>query len=74
MAGMVVMMPGRLLGLFLTEKLLWNVGLTPHLMTLLFVFTEVAANLLVWLLCARLFRLLHKRHMGKVTISPTTSL
>ena len=26
-AGMVAMMPGRLLSLFVTEKLLWNVGM-----------------------------------------------
>lgn len=72
-AGMVVMMPGRLLALFITEKLLWNVGLTPHLMSALFVLIEAPANLLVWLLCARLFRSLHKRHVGKA-ISPTTLL
>ena len=71
--GMVVMMPGRLLALFVTEKLLWNVGLTPHLTTALFVLIEVPANLLVWLLCAYLFRSLHKRPMGK-SISPTTSI
>lgn len=27
--GMVAMMPGRLLALFVAEKLLWNVGFTP---------------------------------------------
>lgn len=69
LAGMVVMMPGRLLGLFITEKLLWNVGLTPHLMTLLFVLIEIPSNLLVWLLCARLFRSLHKRYAGKAVSS-----
>src|SRR5579859_4679119 len=64
-AGMVVMMPGRLLGLFITEKLLWNVGLTLGLMTALFVLVEIPANLLFWLLCARLFRSLHKRYASK---------
>jgi hypothetical protein len=71
--GIVVMMPGRLLPLFLTEKALWNVRLTPPRMTAVFVVIEVAANLLVWLLRARLFRSLRKHHMGKV-IFPTTSL
>jgi len=71
--GIVVMMPGRLLALFVTEKVLWNVRLTPSQMTAVFVVIEVAANLLVWLLCARLFRSLHNRHMGKA-ISPTASL
>lgn len=71
--GMILMMPGRLLGLFVTEKLLWNVGLSSHVMTLLLVLIEVATNLAVWLLCARLFRSLRKRHAGRA-ISPSTSL
>ena len=71
-AGMVAMIPGRLLGLFITEKLLWNVGHNPHVMTLLLVLVEVSTNLVVWLLCARLFWLLRKRHAGRA-ISSTTS-
>lgn len=72
--GIVIMMPGRLLALFLTEsKPLWNSGLTPVQTTAVFVVIEVSCNLLAWLLCARLFRLLHKHHVEK-TISPTTSL
>ena len=55
-AGIVVMMPGRLLALFITEKVLWGVRLTPPGMTAIFVFVEIIANLLVWLLCARLLR------------------
>ena len=71
--GMAVMMPGRLLGLFVTEKALWNVRLTPPQTTAVFVVVEVAANLLVWLLCARLVRSLRRRRVGKA-ISPTASL
>lgn len=71
--GMVVMMPGRLLALFVTEKLLWNVGLGPHGTTLLVILIEVATNLAVWLLCARLFRSLRKRHAERA-ISSSTSI
>jgi hypothetical protein len=63
-AGVVVMMPGRLLALFTTEKVLWSVRLTPPQMTAVFVVIEVATNLLVWLLCARLLRsFLRRRRM-----------
>ena len=72
--GIVIMMPGRLLALFLTEsKPLWNSGLTPVQTTAVFVLTEVSCNLLVWLLCVRLFRLLRRRHLGKA-ISSTSAL
>jgi hypothetical protein len=54
--GFVVMLPGRLLGLFVTEKLLWGVRLTAAQTTGTFVLIEIACNLLVWLGCARLFR------------------
>lgn len=54
--GMVVMMPGRLLALFVTEKLLWNVGLTPVMTTVVILLIEIPTNLLVWLLCARGWR------------------
>jgi len=64
--GIVIMMPGRLLALFLTENLLWNVRLTPPQMTAVFVVIEVAANLLVWLVCSRWFRSLRQRRAGKV--------
>src|SRR5579871_6445258 len=57
--GIAVMMPGRILGL-LTEKALWEVPLTPLQSTVVFVLVEVAANLLVWLLCARLVRSLRR--------------
>jgi hypothetical protein len=60
-AGIVVMMPGRLLALFLTDKVLWNVRLTPIQMTAVFVVIETAANVCVWLLCARLIRSLRRR-------------
>lgn len=70
-AGFVVMMPGRLLALFITEKVLWGVRLTPSEMTVVFVFVEVVANLLVWLLCARLLRSLRQRRTGKA-ISPAS--
>ena len=59
--GMAVMMPGRLLGLFVTEKALWNARLTPTQTTTVFAVVEVAANLIVWLLCARLVRSLGRR-------------
>jgi hypothetical protein len=59
-AGMVVMMPGRLLALYLTE-LLWHVRLTPIQMTAPFVVIETAANVCVWLLCARCWRSLRRR-------------
>lgn len=70
--GFAAMMPGRLLSLFVTEKLLWNVSLTPHRMNTVFVVVEVVANLVVWLLCARLFRYLRRRHAGAAA-PPTTS-
>jgi hypothetical protein len=70
--GMAVMMPGRLLGLFVTEKALWNVRLTPPQTTVVFVVVEVAANLLVWLLCACLLRSHRRRHVRKA-VSPTAS-
>ena len=67
--GIVVMMPGRFLALFITEKVLWGVRLTPPEMTAVFVFVEVVANLLVWLLCARLLRLLRQRRRAGRAIS-----
>lgn len=59
-AGIAVMMPGRLLALWL-EHVMWNVRLTPLQMTAVFVVIEVAANILFWLLCARLIRSLRRR-------------
>ena len=59
-AGIVVMMPGRLLALWL-EHVMWNVRLTPIQMTAVFVVIEVAVNLLFWLLCARWGRSLRRR-------------
>ena len=46
-AGMVVMMRGRLLALFITEKVLRDVRLIPPQMTGVFVFVEVIAHLLL---------------------------
>jgi hypothetical protein len=65
--GIVVMMPGRLLGLLVTEKFLWDAGLTPPQFTAVFVVIEVSANLAVWLLCARLFRALRRRRAGDIS-------
>ena len=65
-AGMVVMMPGRLLALYLTE-LLWHVRLTPTQMTAVFVVIETAANVCFWLLYARCWRTLRRRR----AISPS---
>lgn len=59
--GMVAMMPGRLLALWLTEKVLWGAPLTPVQMTTVFVAIEVPANLLFWFLCARVIRSLRRR-------------
>lgn len=59
-AGMVVMLPGRLLALYLTE-LLWHVRLTPIQMTAVFVVIETAANVGFWLLCALCWRSLRRR-------------
>jgi hypothetical protein len=59
-AGIAIMIPGRLLALWL-EHVMWNVRLTPLQMTAVFVVIEVAANLLFWLLCARLIRSLRRR-------------
>jgi hypothetical protein len=70
-AGMLVMMPGRLIGLFVTEKLLWNAGLGPHLTDIVLILVEVPANLAVWLLCAHTIKLIRKRHAGR---SPSTAL
>lgn len=70
LTGVVVMMPGRLLALFITEKVLWGVRLTPPQMTAVVVVIEVATNLLVWLLCARLLRSFMRRRM---TATPTPS-
>lgn len=58
--GIAVMMPGRLLALWL-EHVMWNVRLTPIQMTAVFVVIEVAANVLFWLLCARVIRSLRRR-------------
>jgi hypothetical protein len=65
--GIVVMMPGRLLGLLVTEKFLWDAGLTPPQFTAVFVVIEVSANLAVWLLGARLFRALRRRRAGDIS-------
>jgi hypothetical protein len=58
--GVVVMMPGRLLALWL-EQVFWGVRLTPVQTTAVFVLIEVAANVLFWLLCARCWRFLRRR-------------
>jgi hypothetical protein len=50
---MVVMLPGRLVSLWLTEKVLWNAPLTPIQTTTIMVVVETAVNVSVWLLCAR---------------------
>lgn len=59
-AGIVVMMPGRLLALWL-EQVFWGVRLTPIQTTAVFVLIETAANVLFWLLCARVVRSLRRR-------------
>lgn len=68
--GIVVMMPGRLLALFLTEKVMWNVRLTPSEMTTVFVVIEIAANVCFWLLCAWLWRSLRRRRAMASTNPP----
>jgi len=59
-AGIVVMMPGRLLALWL-EQVFWGVRLTPVQTTAVFVAVEVAANVVFWLLCARCWRFARRR-------------
>ena len=58
--GVVVMMPGRLLALWL-EQVFWGVRLTPVQTTAVFVAVEVAANVCFWLLCARCWRFVRRR-------------
>ena len=65
-AGIVIMMPGRLLALWL-EQVFWGVRLTPIQATAVFVLVEVAANVLVWLLCARGVRSLRRRRSMPTT-------
>ena|SRR5438874_727206 len=60
LAGIVVMMPGRLLALWL-EHVFWSAPLTPVQATAVFVVIEVAVNVLFWLLCARVMRSLRRR-------------
>ena len=67
-AGMVVMMPGRALALWL-EHVLWGVRLTPLQTTAGFVVVEIAANALAWLLCAWLWRSLRRRRPISATAS-----
>jgi hypothetical protein len=55
----MVMMPGRLLALWL-EQVFWGVRLTPIQTNAAFVVVEVAANVLFWLLCARVVRSLRR--------------
>jgi hypothetical protein len=70
-AGIVVMMPGRLLALFITEsKPLWNAPLTPVQMTAVFVVIETAANVCFWLLCARCWRFVRRRRAIPVRSEP----
>ena len=60
-AGIIIMIPGRLLALWL-EQVFWGVvRLTPIQATAVFVVIEVAANVLFWLLCARVVRSLRRR-------------
>jgi hypothetical protein len=59
-AGMVAMMPGRALSLWV-EHVLWTVRLTPLQSNVGFVVIEVGANVCVWLLCALLWRSLRRR-------------
>lgn len=60
-AGMVVMLPGRLVSLWLTEKVLWNAPLTPIQTTAVMVVVETAVNVCIWLLCARWWRSRRRR-------------
>ena len=55
------MMPGRLVSLWLTEKVLWNAPLTPIQTTAVMVVVETAVNVSVWLLCARWWRSWRRR-------------
>src|ERR1700678_3831108 len=68
--GMIIMMPGRLLALFVTEKLLWNTGLTPVMTTILILIIEIPTNLLVWLLCVRCWRSWRHRNAMASTRAP----
>ncbi len=60
-AGMVVTLPGRLVSLWLTEKVLWNAPLTPIQTTAAMVVVETAVNVSVSLLCGRWWRSRHRR-------------
>jgi hypothetical protein len=60
-AGILIMMPGRLVSLWLTEKVLWNAPLTPIQTTAVMVVVETAVNGCVWLLCARWWRSWRRR-------------
>jgi hypothetical protein len=60
-AGIIIMMPGRLVSLWLTEKVLWGVRLTMLESNVVFIVTETAVNVCFWLLCARVIRSLRRR-------------
>jgi hypothetical protein len=60
-AGIIIMMPGRAVSLWLMEKVLWGVRLTTLESNALFIVTETAVNVGFWLLCALCWRSLRRR-------------
>lgn len=63
--GSVLLLPGDLAGAFVVEKLLWKSGLTATQLTVLQVPVGLAINAAVWLLCAKLLKLIVRRRSSQ---------
>ncbi len=63
--GFILLLPGRVLSVLIVEKLLWN-ALSVSQMTMAEVPLELAIDLIVWVLCTWLVRLMVKRRSSRV--------
>lgn len=63
--GTVLLLPGDLAGAFIVEKLLWKSPLTATQLTVLQVPVGLAINAAVWLLCAKLLKLITRRRSSQ---------
>jgi hypothetical protein len=55
-SGNLLLFPGSLVGLIVTQKVLFHSGLSVDSLSLLGILVAVAANLVIWLVWAKLYR------------------
>jgi hypothetical protein len=75
-AGLILLLPGSVAAVAITEKLLWrSMGLNPAGLTIAEVILELLINLIIWFAVAQLIRLMRRRRAPEppASVSPHPS-